>query len=113
MEPQSSETTTTVFVSNMHCGSCVKTIEDALASLSPSPSVVDVSIVTQSVTVKHMHALTPAMIKSAIDEAGFDILSTPIDESTSHPPLSWSGSIARLSAFASSKQMRHLDNCVQ
>ncbi|KAI0824781.1 hypothetical protein BC628DRAFT_1276643, partial [Trametes gibbosa] len=111
---ESSETTTTVFVSNMHCGSCVKTIQDALASLSPSPSVVDVSIVTQSVTVKHTHALTPAMIKSAIDDAGYDILSTPVlGEGPSHPSLSWSGSIARLSAFATSKGKRHLDNCVQ
>ncbi|KAI0353514.1 hypothetical protein OH77DRAFT_1407005 [Trametes cingulata] len=113
MEPQSSEITTTVFVSNMHCGSCVKTIQDALAALSPSPSSVDVSIVTQSVTVKHPRALTPAMIKAAIDDAGYDILATPVDEHSSRPDLSWSASIARLSTFATSKRKRHLDNCAQ
>ncbi|KAI0775941.1 hypothetical protein BD413DRAFT_470278 [Trametes elegans] len=113
LEPESSEVTTTVFVSNMHCGSCVKTIQDALTALSPSPSAVDVSIVTQSVTVKHPRALPPAMIKAAIDGAGYDILSTPAVEDSSRPPLSWSGSIARLSHFAASKRKRHLDNCAQ
>ncbi|KAI0650299.1 hypothetical protein C8Q79DRAFT_900073 [Trametes meyenii] len=113
MDPQSSEVSTTVFVSNMHCGSCVKTIQDALAALQPEPSLVDVSIVTQSVTVKHPRALTSAVIKSAIDEAGYDILSTPVEESSTHAQLSWSDSIARLSAFATLKRTRHLDNCAQ
>ncbi|KAI9001425.1 E1-E2 ATPase-domain-containing protein [Trametes punicea] len=113
MSPESSESTTTVFVSNMHCGSCVKTIRDALQSLSPSPSFVDVSIVTQSVTVKHSRALSPAMIKSALDNAGYDILSTPVEQSSPRPQLSWSGSIARLSSLATSKSKRHLDNCAQ
>ncbi|KAI0327756.1 heavy metal translocatin [Cubamyces sp. BRFM 1775] len=110
MDPESSEITTTVFVSNMHCGSCVKTIQDALTSLSPSPSSVDVSIVTQSVTVKHPRALSPAMIKSAIDDAGYDIMSTPTE---SRPAPSWSDSLARLSSLATTKRNRHLDNCAQ
>ncbi|KAI9066791.1 hypothetical protein FKP32DRAFT_1555259, partial [Trametes sanguinea] len=113
MEPESSEVTTTVFVSNMHCGSCVKTIQDALQSLSPPPSVVDVSIVTQSVTVKHPRSLSPASIKAAIDNAGYDILSTPVDESLNRPQLSWSDSIARISTLATSKRKTHLDNCAQ
>ncbi|KAH9900016.1 hypothetical protein C8Q73DRAFT_611940, partial [Cubamyces lactineus] len=110
MDPESSEITTTVFVSNMHCGSCVKTIQDALTSLSPSPSSVDVSIVTQSVTVKHPRALPPTMIKSAIDNAGYDIMSTPTE---TRPSPSWSESLARLSSLATTKRNRHLDNCAQ
>ncbi|EIW61331.1 uncharacterized protein TRAVEDRAFT_162417, partial [Trametes versicolor FP-101664 SS1] len=113
MDSESSETTTTVFVSNMHCGSCVKTIQDALAALSPAPSVVDVSIVTQSVTVKHPRTLSLEDIKSALDTAGYDVLSTPTDKSSSYPPLSWSGSLARLSAFPTSNRMKHFDNCDQ
>lgn len=97
----------------MRALSCVKTIQDALAALSPSPSVVDVSIVTQSVTVKHPRTLSLEAIKAALDAAGYDILSTPADESSSLPPLTWSGSLARLSAFPTSNRKKHFDNCDQ
>ncbi|CDO71345.1 hypothetical protein BN946_scf184908.g103 [Trametes cinnabarina] len=113
MDPEASEITTTLFVSNMHCGSCVKTIKEALQSLSPPPSMVDVSIVTQSVTVKHSRSLPIGSIKAAIDNAGYDILATPVDESSNRPHLSWTDSIARLSTFATSKSNKHLDNCAQ
>ncbi|KAI1789550.1 hypothetical protein LXA43DRAFT_859517, partial [Ganoderma leucocontextum] len=113
MAPQTSQITTTILVSNLHCGSCVKTIQDALALLSPPPSSVDVSIVTQSVTVHHPRALTPPMLKAAIDEAGYDILATPSEETLSPSQPGWSNSLAGLAGIASPKQMKHLDNCEQ
>ncbi|KAJ7276355.1 HAD-like domain-containing protein [Mycena haematopus] len=64
---------TTVHVSNLHCGSCVITIQDALASLSPPPLSVDVSVVLQTVTVHHLQALSPDDIQATILDAGFDV----------------------------------------
>ncbi|KAJ7129708.1 E1-E2 ATPase-domain-containing protein [Mycena epipterygia] len=64
---------TTVHVSNLHCGSCVITIQHALASLDPPPLSVEVSVVSQTVTVHHLDALSPDTIQSAIHDAGFDV----------------------------------------
>ncbi|TBU32916.1 hypothetical protein BD311DRAFT_610938, partial [Dichomitus squalens] len=113
MSSEASGITTTILVSNLHCGSCVKTIQDALASLSPPPSSVDVSIVTQSVTVQHPRALSPSMLKAAIDEAGFDISATPSEETLPSPTLTWSDSLAGLAGVVSPKRQKHLDSCAQ
>ncbi|KAJ7228679.1 E1-E2 ATPase-domain-containing protein [Mycena pura] len=64
---------TTIHVSNLHCGSCVITIELALAALNPPPVSVDVSVVSQAVSVRHIDALSPDAIQSAILDAGFDV----------------------------------------
>ncbi|CCL99412.1 uncharacterized protein FIBRA_01430 [Fibroporia radiculosa] len=113
----SSDFTTAVFVSNLHCArhACISviftsTIEDALSTLSPAPLSVDVSTVTQIVTIKHSLALSPSAIKAAIDEAGFDIVDTPV-ETASHPPLSFPHSIARLPALLTGKSRKHFDQC--
>ena len=92
--------------------SCVKTIQDALSSLSPPPSSVDVSIVTQSVTVQHPRALSPEVLKATIDEAGYDILDTPTaeDNAAARSQLSWP---TRVSHIVLPKQKKHLDNCAQ
>ncbi|KAJ7904474.1 hypothetical protein B0H14DRAFT_2328013 [Mycena olivaceomarginata] len=68
---------TTIHVSNLHCGSCVVTIQDALASLSPPPIFVDVSVVLQTVTVHHLQTLSPDSIQAAILDAGFDVDQDP------------------------------------
>ncbi|KAJ6484980.1 hypothetical protein C8R47DRAFT_1130380 [Mycena vitilis] len=64
---------TTIHVSNLHCGSCVFSIQAALASVSPPPKSVDVNIVLQSVTVTHGESLSPEDIQTAILDAGFDV----------------------------------------
>jgi P-type Cu+ transporter len=46
-------------------------------SLSPPPLSVDVSIISQSVTVRHHPGLSPTLIESTIEDAGFDIASAP------------------------------------
>ncbi|KAJ6613478.1 heavy metal translocatin [Mycena sp. CBHHK59/15] len=68
---------TTVHVSNLHCGSCVITIQSALESLSPLPLSVEVSVVTQLITVHHLSALSADTIQSAILNAGFDVPQDP------------------------------------
>ncbi len=132
MDAETSEIVTTVLVSNLHCGryvprsldtpdtscdsafaSCVKTIQDGLALLSPPASSVDVSIVTQSVTVQHPRALSLATLKAAIEEAGYDILATPTADHLSQPQLSWSDSFAGLSRLMSPRHRKHLENCAQ
>ncbi|KAF8195942.1 heavy metal translocatin [Mycena galopus ATCC 62051] len=65
---------TTIHVSNLHCGSCVVTIQDALAALSPQQiTAVEVSVVLQSVTVHHLETLSADDIQAAILDAGFDV----------------------------------------
>ena len=70
--------------------SCVQTIEDALATLTPPPYSVDVSIVLQSVRVRHNLKLDQETIELAIKSTGFGIVSlTPQDSPT--PSLIRSG----------------------
>jgi len=92
--------------------SCVHTIEDSLSSLSPAPSSIDVSIVTQTVTVKHTPELSPYDIKAAIDAAGFDIVATPSPATgTTRTPLSFTHTIARIPAILTGKSDKHLQQC--
>ncbi|KAF7355276.1 putative copper-transporting ATPase HMA5 [Mycena sanguinolenta] len=74
---------TTIHVSNLHCGSCVITIQDALESLSPPPLSVDVSVVLQTVSVHHLSLLSPDDIQAAILDAGFDVDLPQTDPGTS------------------------------
>jgi Cu+-exporting ATPase len=53
--------------------SCVNTIEDALSALTPPPYSVDVSIVLQSIRVRHNPNLDKETIELAIEDSGFDI----------------------------------------
>ena len=88
--------TTTILISNLHCGryvpatclnrppskfprSCVRTIQDTLQALIPSPHSVHVSNVSQCVTVSHPTALSHLVIREAIEDAGFDIADTTGD----------------------------------
>jgi len=55
--------------------SCVNSIETALSALQPQPLEVKVSIVQQSVLVKHNVALHESEIRAAIAHQGFDVVS--------------------------------------
>ena len=57
--------------------SCVRTIQDTLQILVPSPHSIHVSILSQCVTVHHPTGLSPLAIREAIQDAGFDIADTP------------------------------------
>lgn len=75
------------------------------------------SIVTQTVTVRHPADLSRAAIHDAIEEAGFDIISEPDDndlphaQSTPLASLSLSHNLARLGTSFSPKKERHLAQC--
>ncbi|KAI0736150.1 hypothetical protein C8Q72DRAFT_769444, partial [Fomitopsis betulina] len=108
---------TTVLLSNLHCSSCVHSIQSAVASLSPAPTSVEVSIVTQTVTVRHPKDLSRAAIDDAIEEAGFDIVSDPDDNSLPHAQgtplasLSLSHNLSRLGTPFTPQKQRHIAQC--
>ncbi|KZV72114.1 heavy metal translocatin [Peniophora sp. CONT] len=70
--------TTTVYLNNLHCSSCVQTIDETLFNLQPAPYSVQTSIVSQAVTINHPTTLLYSDIKNALEDAGFDIATEPI-----------------------------------
>ncbi|TFK75930.1 heavy metal translocatin [Pluteus cervinus] len=92
---------TTVHLRNLHCSSCVATIEGALQALSPAPLHIDVSIVLQSVTIRHYPILRIQAIYDALRDAGFELL---IPESSS---------LGTMTPSLTTQQEKHLKNCSQ
>lgn len=89
--------------------SCVQTIEGVLSSLTPPPYSVDVSVVLQSVRVRHNPKLGKEIIELAIEDAGFDI-----EPPTPHnsPAATKRGSFSkRTSNLFSAKQSKHIAQC--
>lgn len=66
--------TTTYAVSGMTCGHCVAAVTDELSKL-PGVGKVDVDLATGKIVVESADALDPALVASAIDEAGFEVVS--------------------------------------
>lgn len=87
--------------------SCVRTIKDALSTLTPPPITVDVSVVTQSITIRHSSKLSHSTITSVIDDAGFDVVTVPFgnnnlpDTTKGHSP------------FRARKHAKHIEQCTQ
>ncbi|KAH7887758.1 heavy metal translocatin [Phlebopus sp. FC_14] len=98
---------TTILLSNLHCASCVCTIQEALFSLTPPPTMVDVSVVNQSVTVEHPPGLSVDVLQATLDEAGFDI-SPASDDAVE---LSRLHRISGVSSFLSRKRKKHVQQC--
>lgn len=100
-----------------YISSCVHSIQNAVSSLSPAPTSVEVSIVTQTVTVRHPKDLSRAAIDNAIEEAGFDIVSGPEDndlpraQSTPLASFSLSQNLTRLGTPFTPIKQRHLAQC--
>ncbi|KAL1794626.1 hypothetical protein ACET3X_006442 [Alternaria dauci] len=65
--------TTTCFISNLHCPSCVDGIQASLSALDPPPQDVVVSIVSHSVVVRHDASLDVDDITISLEAAGFEI----------------------------------------
>ncbi|THH19785.1 hypothetical protein EW146_g1467 [Bondarzewia mesenterica] len=86
--------------------SCVHTIHETLKSLSPPPTDIQVSIVSQSVTIHHSKDLYPQAIKDALEDAGFDIPSTPIAGSSRYPD-----ELLSPASFLTGKRRKHVDQC--
>ncbi|KAI9883230.1 MAG: hypothetical protein M1823_005006 [Watsoniomyces obsoletus] len=67
--------TTTLLITNLHCPSCASTVETSLAALQPPPSSVASSILDHSLVVRHDAALSHERIRTALEDAGFEIYS--------------------------------------
>ena len=66
---------TTITVSGMTCGHCVSAVTMEL-SLLPSVTEVDVDLESGKVTVTSDSALDQAQLATAIDEAGYELVSS-------------------------------------
>ena len=89
--------------------SCVQTIEGVLSTLTPPPHSVNVSIVLQSVRVRHNPELVREAIELAIENAGFDIEShAPRRSLAASRQESFSQSISN---FFTAKQSKHIAQC--
>lgn len=65
--------TTTCFIANLHCLSCVEAVRDSLSALQPAPESTAVSIVAHSVIVRHIPLLLAADILSSLEATGFEV----------------------------------------
>lgn len=92
---------TTILVFNLHCNSCVSTINKVLFSLSPPPTRVDISIVHQSVTVGHALTIHRHTIQSMLEDAGFDVSDPASEQRPSQ----------QMSSTHSEKRQKHLQQC--
>ncbi|GAB7353052.1 hypothetical protein MBLNU459_g3605t1 [Dothideomycetes sp. NU459] len=70
--------TTTIFISNLHCPSCITSIEASLERLKPQPTSVSHSIISHSITVRHDDALSADAITDALEHAGFEVYSVAL-----------------------------------
>ena len=80
-----------------------------LAQLLPAPTSISTSIVAQTVTVEHHESLSSRTIEEALDEAGFELLSTSDTDGHEHHRSSNGKHIAGMS---SRKREKHTEQCV-
>ncbi|KAF2727592.1 hypothetical protein EJ04DRAFT_505488, partial [Polyplosphaeria fusca] len=85
--PYPDATTTTIFISNLHCPSCVEGIQDSLSALRPAPVFISHSIVSHSVVIRHNTSLAVDAISGALEVAGFEIHSIFQDSDSPYGPV--------------------------
>src|ERR1700761_8225313 len=82
------ETRHTAFlISNIHCSSCVRSIEEALYRLKPPPLAVSHSIVQHSITVTHPPSLAVETISDTLEEEGYEVFSIVKDALSDDPTV--------------------------
>lgn len=64
--------TTTVTVTGMSCGHCATSVREEIADI-PGVNAVDVDLVTGTVTIDSDSTVEPTAIKSAVEEAGYQL----------------------------------------
>ncbi|PVH99512.1 heavy metal translocatin [Periconia macrospinosa] len=64
---------TTIFISNLHCPSCIESIEESLSAISPAPASVSCSVASHSVTLRHNTTLAVDQITGSVEAAGFEV----------------------------------------
>jgi Cu+-exporting ATPase len=69
-------TTTTLFISNLHCPSCITSIQFCLEDLAIQPSSISHSIIQHSITIRHdTSSISHTAIISNLEKAGFEVYS--------------------------------------
>ena len=66
--------TTTVTVTGMSCGHCATSVREEITEI-PGVRAVDVDLASGSVTIDSDGALEAAAIKSAVEDAGYQLAS--------------------------------------
>lgn len=121
---------TTFYILNLHCPSCITSIESSLQLLTPPPTALSHSIVSHSVTVRHSPELSVEAISKALEAAGFDVHSvfqgqTPHDlkaQDRSPTRAGWGWSLDQaverwrqswvgIGVDESRKRKRHVEQC--
>ncbi|CAI6332483.1 unnamed protein product [Periconia digitata] len=64
---------TTIFISNLHCPSCIESIQESLGALSPAPTSVSCSVGSHSVTLRHSASLALDQVTGSVEAAGFEV----------------------------------------
>ncbi|KAF2636680.1 heavy metal translocatin, partial [Massarina eburnea CBS 473.64] len=95
--------TSTLFITNLHCPSCIEGIRASLSGLEPPPEFVSHSIVSHSVVLRHSRSLALSDISGSVEAAGFEIHSIfQEDGKTTLAPVEVSGPIDRSQEWESS-----------
>ncbi|KAK6364229.1 uncharacterized protein PV06_02522 [Exophiala oligosperma] len=107
----------TFLVSNIHCPSCVTYVQDVLREI-PNILSVQISLIDQTIRVKHAHDKTQDRITKELLEAAFEVQHVTTvgadgvqtcDYDVS-PPLV-EASLGRSRWFMSRAQRKHIENC--
>lgn len=85
--PGQTLTTTTLFITNLHCPSCVEVIKDSLSGFVPNPEFISYSIVSHSVVLRHSTSLAVDHLATTLEAAGFEIHSIFQDNKTVSTPV--------------------------
>ncbi|KAJ5335835.1 E1-E2 ATPase-domain-containing protein [Penicillium brevicompactum] len=64
---------TVILVDNLHCPSCVATVQEILSALRPAPFSVSTSIVLHEIKVVHPITLSASRIARTLTDAGFEL----------------------------------------
>jgi Cu+-exporting ATPase len=86
-EPYPVTVTTTLFISNLHCPSCIQSIQESLSALDPAPEFITYSIVSHSILLRHKPSLAVEDISGSLEAAGFDIHSIFQDNTYALDPV--------------------------
>jgi P-type Cu+ transporter len=78
---------TAFLISNIHCSSCIRSIEEALYRLDPPPLGVSHSIVQNTVTVTHSVSLAIETIAHTLEEEGYDVYSIIKEPLSDYPAV--------------------------
>ncbi|KIW10478.1 hypothetical protein PV08_11442 [Exophiala spinifera] len=107
----------TFLVSNIHCPSCVTYVQDVLREI-PNIHSVQISLIDQTIRVKHAHDKTRDLITNELLKAAFEVQHVTTvgehgvktrDYDVSPPPVK--ASLGRSKWLMSRAQRKHIENC--